>query len=494
MSAPQTGLALGADHRDGRLGLARVDAPVLVAWACWLIALFTAERVAVLAASRLPLSPAETQLWVWSRDLAFGTLARPPLLAWVVRATTAWAGDTEFGVRVAAPLMHAGTAFIVLDLGRRLFGERVGAWAGAVYVTLPGVWVSAMVMSADVPLMLAYGALLLCLVRALEAGGGRWWLGVGLALGLGLLASPVMAVALPSLALFLLLSPPHRRILADMRFWAGLALALAIVLPSVAGGVPDLPDVTVADLRPATLLLVLAAQPAIFGPVLLPVLAAAVAMGRRWLDGPWALLPAFVLPQALGVALVALVAHAQANWPAVIYVPGTLLAVAAAARWRWGAWAVAGSLILHSAAGLAAQNYHWLARLAGVELTRATDPYHRLMGWDRLGRALSLYLSHDPGVVVLTDDRTLGAEIAFYAKPPPTQAAWGRDPSDPAAGARAVPDARFLLVTGEADPGRVTRWFAQAETVSVITLPIYPGFERRLALWELSGLKAAPTP
>ena len=94
-----------------------------------IIALLTALRVALLVASPLDLFVDEAQYWLWSTQPAAGYFSKPPLIAWLIALTTGLAGDAEWAVRLASPLLHAGTAGFILLAGRALYDARTGAAA-----------------------------------------------------------------------------------------------------------------------------------------------------------------------------------------------------------------------------------------------------------------------------------------------------------------------------------------------------------------------------
>ena len=64
-------------------------------------------RLAVLIASPLEIGPDEAQYWRWSRTLDFGYYSKPPLIAWVIAASTAVFGEGEWAIRVSAPILMA---------------------------------------------------------------------------------------------------------------------------------------------------------------------------------------------------------------------------------------------------------------------------------------------------------------------------------------------------------------------------------------------------
>ena len=73
----------------------------------------TLFRIAGLYVSHVDLFMDEAQYWDWSRELAYGYFSKPPLLAWIISATSHVCGDGEACVRVSSPLLHFVTSLIV---------------------------------------------------------------------------------------------------------------------------------------------------------------------------------------------------------------------------------------------------------------------------------------------------------------------------------------------------------------------------------------------
>src|SRR5205085_4061463 len=162
----------------------------------------------------------------WAQYPAFGYYSKPPLVAWLIALTTALFGDGEFAVRLSAPLLHAGAAAIVYAIGARLYDRRTGFWSALAYASLPGVSVSAFIISTDAVLLPCWAAALYAFIRAREPDGKRWWIIVGIAAGFGLLAKYAMAYWLLSALGFVLLVPEERRHLKPLLG----AIAIAVVI------------------------------------------------------------------------------------------------------------------------------------------------------------------------------------------------------------------------------------------------------------------------
>ena len=96
-----------------------------------LVGVLTVLRVVALFVTPLELYPDEAQYWLWSRHLDFGYFSKPPVIAWLIWATTRIGGDAEAWLRIGSPLINAGTALVVSRIATRLYGaERGGSWVG----------------------------------------------------------------------------------------------------------------------------------------------------------------------------------------------------------------------------------------------------------------------------------------------------------------------------------------------------------------------------
>jgi hypothetical protein len=478
----------------------------LVSRAAMTILAVTVFRLLWLARDPYPLYGDEAQYWTWAQALDWGYYSKPPLIGWLIALTTSLVGDNELGVRIAAPVLHAVIALMIADLGRRLFDARTGAWAGALYVTLPAVSVSSMLMSTDVPLLFFWTLGVLSLVRALAPGGQKWWLGVGISLGLGLLSKYAMATFVVSAGLYLATSDKHRRVLRTPGPWAALALGLAIFAPNViwnaahdwlsARHTGDNANLQGGLFHPLKLLEFVGSQFGVFGPLLFGLLLfLLVARTARLVrDDRMRLLIAFVVPQLLMIAGVALLSRAHANWAATAYVTGTLLVVAWVRTMPTLRLVLPVSLGLHIAAACVMHGYHDGAKLAGIELTRKTDPFHRLRGWNFLGNAVAAQLREHPGFALMTDDRMLFAELAFYVRPRPIQVAWSwkERPTDQyqmTTDLVSLGNRPILYLTENPDPRDVRERFVDMVEVARITIPLYRDLQRHYTIYALQGFK-----
>ncbi|WP_165354762.1 glycosyltransferase family 39 protein [Tropicimonas sp. IMCC6043] len=301
----------------------------------------TLARVALLAFNRTDLFVDEAQYWLWGQNLALGYYSKPPLIGWTIRAVTELGGsDSPFWVRLAAPLFHGATALILGAIAAPRAGHRAAIWVSATWITLPMVSLGSLLISTDTVMVPFLALALLAWLKGLDVGGSHRWAALaGVALGLAFLGKYAAIYYLLCAALAAALTWHARP------GWGpaitGLGLFLLTISPNVAwnlgNGLSTLAHTldnadwvrdpgTRAQLNLSGLAGFLAAQFAVFGPVLFAGLLVLAARPRQ-LAAEGRLLLLFSLPILVIVSAQALLSAAYANWAATAYVAGTLLVV-----------------------------------------------------------------------------------------------------------------------------------------------------------------------
>jgi 4-amino-4-deoxy-L-arabinose transferase-like glycosyltransferase len=399
------------------------------AWGAWTlagVAIITAARLIWLALQSAGLYPDEAQYWFWAQHPAFGYYSKPPLVAWLIALTTAGFGDGEFAIRLSAPLLHAGAAGIVYAIAAHLYDRRTGFWSALAYVTLPGVSLSAFIISTDAALLPCWAAALYAFIRAREPGGRRWWLVAGIAAGAGLLAKYAMAYWFISAFGLVLLVPGERRHLRAL--FAATAIAGLIYLPNLWWNwshgfvsylhVRDNAALSARLLHPTAFLEFLGSQFGVIGPVFFAALIVILARPRALKEPRARLLAAFALPTLALMLALSLLSRAEPNWAAPAYVSAIVLVVAWASERGWRRW-VGAAVALNLAAAIALFGTTDALAAIGVALPARYDPLHRLRGWRELGQSVADLLATHPGLTLLADDRELLAALIYYVRPHP---------------------------------------------------------------------------
>jgi len=385
-------------------------------------------RLAALMVSPLLLYPDEAQYWGWSREFAFGYYSKPPMIAWLIGLTTSIFGNAEWAVRLAAPFLHAGTAFFLYLAANALFRQRrLALYVAAAWLVMPGASLSSFVIATDAPLLTCIAFSLFALIKYVKTGRFRWALALGAGIGVGFLAKYAMLFFVIGMGLGLLTSGEIRRALLHWKALAGGVLAVAIFSPNLfwnaANGfatvahTADNANLQAELFNPENLLEFWFGQFAVAGPVLFPLIVVAIiGLWRRRDSDPfrqslrW--LTLFALPALVIISGQAFLSRAHANWAASAYPAALMLAVV------WG-FAYARPLVL---LGLAAN-----AALSGVFLLISAFPglgdaigmdnsFKRMRGWDEIS-ARALSQAEQGGFDrIVTDDRFIYQTMAYHAR------------------------------------------------------------------------------
>jgi 4-amino-4-deoxy-L-arabinose transferase-like glycosyltransferase len=196
----------------------------------------------VLLALHFPLAPDETYYWEWSRRPAWGYYDQGPMIAWWIRASCYLFGETAFGIRAGIIVASLATQVCLYLLARRLFTARIAVWALIIGSVTPISLAGGFISTYDPLVALFWAAALWLTAKALFSpapcdppapSGYGTWIGLGAALGLGILSKHVMVLYVPCLFLFLAGSEAHRQWLRRPHVYAALALALLVFLPNL---------------------------------------------------------------------------------------------------------------------------------------------------------------------------------------------------------------------------------------------------------------------
>ena len=122
---------------------------------------------------------------VAGKRLDWGYMDQPPMTPLLARLFSF--GDSPFTLRIAAPLVGAAITMVVALTTRELGGCR-GAQVLAAAATALSVFplaVTHMLSTATVDLLL-WIVVGLFMIRLLRTGDGRWWVAIGVAVGLAM--------------------------------------------------------------------------------------------------------------------------------------------------------------------------------------------------------------------------------------------------------------------------------------------------------------------
>ncbi len=306
-------------------------------------------RLVLVFLSPLELYADEAQYWRWGETLDWGYYSKPPLIAWTIRASTALLGDTEAGVRLLAPCLHAVAALILWCLARRMLGPAPALIAVAAYVFMPGVVLSSTVMSTDGVLFPFWSLALYALWRLREgATGQRHAVLLGVSIGLGFLAKYAMVYFIVGIALASLADPATRRALISRKGLVAATVAFLVFAPHLVWNAlnafqtvshtVDNANLTGPLMNPENLGKFLGDQMGVFGPVSFLTLLGGLLFMRRGRAPEAAAvenwLACFIVPVLLIIAFQAVLSRAHANWAATAYPAACLLVASVFSRTR----------------------------------------------------------------------------------------------------------------------------------------------------------------
>ncbi len=168
-----------------------------------------------------------------ARTLAWGYVAYPPVAPFVARVALTLFGPSLDGLRMFAALAQSAAMVVAGLTARELGGKRFAQILTALAVAITPLSFAMSTLFEYTGFDYLWGMLLAYfIVRLLKSGDGRWWLGIGAAIGVGLMTRYTMAFEVAGLVVALLLTPA-RRYLTNPWLWGGVALSALIVLPNL---------------------------------------------------------------------------------------------------------------------------------------------------------------------------------------------------------------------------------------------------------------------
>ncbi|NEX92466.1 glycosyltransferase family 39 protein [Caulobacter sp. 17J65-9] len=400
------------------------------------VGVLTLLRLLVLFTTPLELSPDEAQYWLWSRELHFGYYSKPPMIAWLIALTTGIGGNDEPWVRLSSLFLHAGTALVLFQVGRTLYDARTGLWSAVLYSLMPGVMLSAGLVSTDASLLFFLSLTLWAYARLVTEAEDRARLiaalGMGAALGLAFLSKYAALYFLAGLLAHAVISREARAAWSWKTVLAALVAFAVVAAPNVVWNAhhgfatvshtADNANWHAGDLfHPIELLEFLGGQLGVFGPVPFVVLGVGVWMllrGREAASAPAdRLLVCMALPPLIFVAIQALLSRANANWAAAAYVAGSVLTAAWLVRWnaRRTLTAALGIQGLMAALLLVSAVFPATADVLGLGRS-----FKDVRGWDAMTREVTARAEHEQAVggldSVAVDNRYVFNALSYYGR------------------------------------------------------------------------------
>lgn len=460
--------------------------------------LLTLWRFSVLTQLDVSLYVDEAQYWYWAQHLDFGYYSKPPVIALIIACTTSILGDGETATRIASILIYPFTAAVIFAIGHRLYSAKVGLMSAFLFLLMPGVSVSSLVISTDVPFFLCWAIALYGFIRALESDQWLWWVIIGVASGIGLQSKYTMGVFAISVVIYLL----HRQQWLQWKnpkLWFTAVIAGLIWLPNLWWNAEhgfitfrhtyEISEGAKQLLNWNQLLTFLGGQFGMFGIAAFPIL---VYLSVTQRDAHSRLLLIFSWTFIAIISLQALQGRANANWAAPAYVAASVLL----AQWLsthqrfWLVLVFALNLLL----ALILYYPQTMLNSVGIELNAKTDIHKRLRGWPTLGKQYAEIKKKYPEAWLMgSGDRTILSHLAYQARPqqittwnPVGRIRHHYDLHNTLADIKAE---SFVYVSKQAPDSRMLQAFEQVKSLGAISTQVYPNYSLNYQVFYLSGFK-----
>ena len=175
----------------------------------------------------------ELQFLSDASHLDWGYVAYPPLTPFIERISLGLFGLSLAGLRLFSVIAQAMAIVVSGRMARELGGGRLAQIATALAVALSPLPIfEATEFQYTSFAMLWWVLVTWFTIRLLKTGNPRWWLAIGVVLGLGLLTKYAIVFYIAGILVGMAFSA-SRRYFASRWFWAGVAVALLIFLPNL---------------------------------------------------------------------------------------------------------------------------------------------------------------------------------------------------------------------------------------------------------------------
>ena len=466
-------------------------------------------RISTIEISQLPLFYDEAYYYFWSLTPDWGYFSKPPVVAWLIGLTSSLMPLSALGVKLASPLLYGATALIVYRLGRRSFSPRIGVIAGLLFITMPLVGFNSLFITTDAPLLFCWAMTLWYLLLARSSNSWHDWLLTGVFAGLGMMSKYTMILFPFCYLLYLVSTPSQRPQLINLKLWFGVLVAIIIFLPNVWWNAQhdfisfqhtrEISQLERSLFHVDHMLEFVAGQFVAFG--LITMMGYLIVIGNRtsYQHQGLRLFIFLSLPYLAIFTVLALLSRANLNWAAPVYVTASLVAAVFIDKHRHH-WLPA-TLGLNLLLMVAFYHYHRVLPLVGVEPSRKTDPYHRVLGWPELGIQLSKFRKQYPNAMLLSGSRKLLAYLGFYTKPPFQQqvAAWNpeqivRNHYALKASLTEANHGEYLFVSEKPLPADILQSFHFSKLVGTEQITIYQDLTRQVFVYYMKGFKGYEFP
>lgn len=197
-------------------------------WRLWWASL----AIKLLLAAILPLAADEAYYWFWSHHLQLSYFDHPPVVAllfWLGQPLENWLSLVRWpGVILA----HSTLLIWYFILREKLNSSQLIVWLFLSLLT-PLIGFGSLIITPDIPLLFFWGLAVFCFEKALGEQSPRWYVGLGISLGLGFCSKYHIVLLVPFLIIALLLHAHRKNLILKylpLTFIFGLACSLPVLI------------------------------------------------------------------------------------------------------------------------------------------------------------------------------------------------------------------------------------------------------------------------
>ena len=294
----------------------------------FLILCLTALKIYAVFSTTFGLFGDEAQYWLWSKDLDFGYLSKPPLIAWVLYFYTSLFGDSFESLKLFPIIFYFFTSVAIYNFCRKLdLQKSISLICALSFLIMPAVSVSSFLISTDVILLLFWILSMSALIEIRKEPSLKNFLVFGIMLGLSFLAKYAAIYFFISLVVLLFFDSHLRNVLYTnkLKFIIFLITVFIVVLPNIIWNVSngwltlfhtsDNANLNNIDLSFSRGLIFLILQILMIGPILF--IGAALNIKKIIYDYKNIFLLSYSIPIIIIVFVESVMVRANANWAAV---------------------------------------------------------------------------------------------------------------------------------------------------------------------------------
>lgn len=464
-----------------------------------ILALLSLYRAYTLWDSDVQLYFDEAYYFSWSHFPAFGYYSKPPMIAWGIWGLTGLCGEAESCIRLGSLISLMLAAWIQFLTGRHLFNAEVGFFSALAFATLPFVSLYSRLATTDSLLILFWSLAFLYFTRAINTGKTLHWLLAGMAIGTGLLSKYTMLFFVFSGGLFFLLHEENLK--QKWQVVLSLAIAFLIFLPNLIWNfdhqlvsfshTAEIAQLNRELFHPEKLAEFLGGQFLVFGPLFMSTYIVLALRGHQLLPGSsYRYLLSFSGLVIFVYLVQSLMSRANLNWAIVSYVAATPIIVAYLMQHGRRLYLYL-AIAINLAIGIVGYHETALAKLLNIELNYKTDIFASMKGWKEFSQKIAAVIQSQPDSRLLTDNRRVLAELIYYVRPHPFDAAiWNPEKriSDQyrlSADIKDAPNGKFLFVSETTSLAEIQRSFKSVRFIDHIEMQPYPDHRVKFGVYSV---------